>query len=120
MSKYALSDDHEWADEQEAAQERDTPRVTVDMHTLVINDEREEIERYNGLQWWFVIADGLITGVDVSHYCPGPGHTDPMGFVSWADVPKQVQSAVLRELNARDAGEVVDIEAIADIAETRP
>lgn len=121
MSKYQIRDDHEWADEKEPEQGREKPRVHVDMHLLVINDEREEIERYNGLQWRFIFdGDRMINGVDVSHYCPGPSHVDPMGFVSWDDVPDQVRRVVLRDLNADDASEVVDIEATREIAEVSP
>jgi hypothetical protein len=120
MTKYSIPDDYEWADEKEQEQGRDKPRVYTDHHVLVMNDEREEIDRYNGLQWYFLIDDGTITGVDVSHYCPGPGHTDPMGFVGWSDVPDRVQRAVLRELNAREVSDVVDIEATEEVAEVAP
>lgn len=120
MTKYEIPDDYEWADEKEPEQGRDKPRVYANTHTLVINDEREEIERYEGLQWYFLIDDGVVTGVDLGHYCPGPSHTDPMGFVAWSDVPDQVQRTVLRELNAREAEDVVDIEATEEVAEVSP
>lgn len=121
MRKYEVAEDHEWADEQEPEQGREKPRVHVDMHLLVINDEREEIERYNGLQWSFMFDDdGMIYGVDVRHYCPGPGHVDPMGFVSWDDVPNQVRRTVLRELNATHSRGVVDIESTREVAEVKP
>lgn len=118
MAKYEIPDDHEWADEKQE-KGRDKPRVHVAHHFLTINDEREEIERYNGLEWSFFFRDGMVAGVDVSHYCPGPSHTDPMGFVAWSDVPEQVRRTLLRELHAREASDVVDIEATEEGAEVR-
>lgn len=112
--KYSIPDDH-WDDEDE--DEPTNPDVYTGSHVLYINDERDEIERYNGLQWWFLFDEGVITGIDVSHYCPGPGHTDPMGFRRWDDVPAPVQAQVLTELNAESTDEVVDIEAVNDVAD---
>lgn len=91
--------------------------ITVDLH-LTINDERDCIEQYNGLQWWFVFGDdNRINGIDVAHYCTGPGHTDPMGFVSWNRVPTVIQERVLETLNADTAEEVVDVEATEEVDE---
>lgn len=99
--------------------EREDPRVSVGTHYLTVNDERDEIEKYNGLQWTFVMLDdGTITAVDCAHYCPGPGHTDPMGFRRWDQVPRRVQRKALRALNGlgREA-EIVDEEQINEAAE---
>lgn len=119
MAKYSVPEDH-W-DEDEDPPDDTSPVVNVSMHSLVVNDERPVIERYNGLQWRFLIDEGTITAVDKSHYCPGPGHVDPMGFRAWSDVPETVKRVVLRELNATEASEVVDVEATEEVAEdSRP
>ena len=115
MPKYNVPDGH-W-DDPEPEEPPEDPHVYTDSHILSVNDERPEIEKYDGLQWWFLIDDGMITGIDLSHYCPGPSHTDPIGFRAWEDVPGRVQRVVLRELNAADASEVVDIEACAEVAD---
>ncbi|RLM32648.1 hypothetical protein [Haloarcula sp. Atlit-120R] len=92
--------------------------VNVGTHYLTVNDEREAIEQYNGLQWTFVIEAGTITAVDCSHYCPGPGHVDPMGFRAWDDVPELVRDEALSALNGHGReGDVVDIEAVDEAAE---
>lgn len=117
-AKYHVPDDH-WEDDSEP--EPVTAPVEVSRHTLAVNDESDQIGRYNGIQWHFVIDEGTITACDKSHYCPGPGHTDPMGFRAWGDVPDRVQRVVLRELNVSTAPEVVDIEATEEVAEeSRP
>ena len=116
MAKYSVPDGH-WDAIDEADSAAAAPPVSVGNHALWINDEREEIERYDGLQWWFIIEDGTITGIDLGHYCPGPSHIDPMGFRAWDDVPEAVQRVVLRELNADSAEDVVDFEACAEVAE---
>jgi hypothetical protein len=95
--------------------------VAVGTHYLTVNDEREAIEDYNGLQWTFVTEQGTITAVDCSHYCPGPGHVDPMGFRAWGDVPEAVRNEALSALNGHGCeSEGVDIEAINDAAERAP
>lgn len=114
MSKYSVSDGHLEEDEQD--REPAGPAVEVDHH-LIVNDERDEIERYNGLQWRFIFEDAEIVAVDKSHYCPGPGHTDPMGFRAWSDVPETVQNAVLQTMNADGASEVVNLEECEEVAE---
>jgi len=120
-TKYSIPDDHEWADENTGENGRDRPRVHVATHHLLVNDEREEIDRYDGLQWRFLFDDsGKIHAVDLSHYCPGPTHTDPMGFVAWNDVPDRVRQTVRRALNARVDEEIVDIPATREVAEVRP
>lgn len=101
------------------ADEPDHPEdqaIEIDHH-IRIKDERDAIERYNGLVWRPVIKDGVVTAIDKSHYCPGPGHTDPMGFVAWSDVPGPVQKAILQALRANTAEEVVDIEATEEVAD---
>lgn len=118
MSKYSVSDDHEWDDEKQQENGRDKPRVRVGMHFLEIYDERECIERYNGLVWSPVLDEGTITAVAVDHYCPGPSHTDPMGYRAWGDVPAIVQREILTALNVRNASEVVDIEATREVADS--
>lgn len=117
MSKYEIPEDHEWADEKQPENGREEPRVRVGMHFLETYDERESIERYNGLVWSPVIDDGTITGVGVSHYCPGPSHTDPMGFRAWDDVPGAVKRKILLALNATDESEIVDVEATREVAD---
>lgn len=112
--KYDIPDDH-WS--KTAEPEPANAPVEVSRHTLVVNDESDQIDRYNGIQWRFVIEGGTITACDKSHYCPGPGHTDPMGFRAWGDIPDRVQRSVLRELNANAAPQVVDIEATEEVAE---
>ena len=115
MPKYNPDTSH-WDADDEDEPEPD-PAVRVGNHSLWINDERDAIERYDGLQWWFVIEDGLITGIDLSHYCPGPSHTDPIGWRAWEDVPEPVQNVVLWELNAEEASEVVDFDACREVAD---
>lgn len=82
-----------------------------------VDAERECIERYNGLVWCPVLDEGTITAVAVDHYCPGPSHTDLMGFREWDDVPTRVQQKILTALNVRNASEVVDIEATSEVIE---
>lgn len=110
-----------YEDDEEAKDEVDEDAVFVGTHYLEILDEREEIERYNGLAWRLHFDDEtrLITGIGKAHYCPGPSHTDPMGYVAWNDVPEPVQERVLNELNVDEASEVVDVEATAEAAEVR-
>lgn len=92
--------------------------VDVGTHYLTVNDERPAIEDYNGLQWTFVTDDGTITAVDCAHYCPGPGHVDPMGFRRWGEVPDPVREAALSALNGHGReNEVVDQQAIDEAAE---
>lgn len=117
MSKYEIPDGHEWADEKDQENGREEPRVRVGTHFLEIYDERESIEQYNGLVWSPLIDDGMITGVAVSHYCPGPSHTDPMGFRAWDDVPTSVQRKILNALNATDARDIVDVEETREVAD---
>lgn len=113
-TKYGeMIQDHEWTDPEPDPVDPDGP-VEVSHHLLTINDERESIEKYNGLQWSFVIDDGTITAVGKSHYCPGPSHVDPMGSVAWDDVPGLVQRAALRELNGTTE-EIVDVEATEEV-----
>lgn len=114
-TKYgALIEDHDWTEPESWDDGEPAASVDVHMHSLVVNHEPEE-SRYNGLQYWFLIDDGTITGVDKQHYCPGPGHTDPMDFVAWGDVPAAVRRTVLAELNAESADEVVDVEATEEV-----
>ena len=87
-------------------------------HTMRINDERPEIDRYNGFVWWVIIEDGVVRAIEQSHYCPGPGHTDPMGFREWEDVPQEVQNEILDAINAEAAGGHIDFVACAEAAET--
>lgn len=110
-------DGHDWSEDDDFQEEPASEAVTVAHHMLTINDERDAIDRYNGLKWRFIIDDGTITAVDKSHYCPGPGHTDPMGFRAWGDVPSLVQKRVLEEMNASSADEIVDIGATEEAAE---
>lgn len=112
--KYSVDDGH-WEMDDEPEHPEDQAIETS--HHIRINDERDSIERYNGLQWWCIVEDGVVTAIDKSHYCPGPGHTDPMGFRGWSDVPGPVQKAILNELNASGAEDVIDIEATEDVAE---
>lgn len=116
-TKYSVPDGHWEPDESDDHDGSDESPVSVDIH-LDVCDEREEIEGYNGFRWTFVFNDeGMIHGVDKSHYCPGPGHTDPMGFRAWADVPEEVCEVVLERMNADEASEIVDIEATEEVAE---
>lgn len=116
---HLIDDNHNWEDEEDA--EPDEDAVFVGTHFLEILDERESIEQYNGLAWMFHFDEEsrLISGVGKSHYCPGPSHTDPMGFVAWDDLPELVREAALDELNAEEASEIVDVEATAEAAEVR-
>jgi len=107
--------DDAWVDD-EPEQHEDEP-IEVD-HFITIKDERDAIERYNGLVWRPIIEDGVVTAVDKSHYCPGPGHTDPMGCVAWSDVPTPVQKAILQALNTSEK-QAVDIEATEEAAENQ-
>lgn len=116
MAKYSVPDDH-WEEDEEELDET-SPAVTADIH-LKVYDERDSIERYNGFEWWFLVEDGTIVGVEKGHYCPSRGHIDPMGPRGWSDVPEQVQREVLRQLNVRDASEVVDIERTEELADDR-
>jgi len=101
MSKYEIPDDYEWADEEEPnPPERGV--VEAENHTVRVRDERDSIERYNGFVWTFIIEDGIITAVDQAHYCPGPSHTDPMGFRSWRDVPGLVRREALNAINGTE------------------
>lgn len=96
-------------------------RVEIGTHYLTVNDERETIEDYNGLQWTFVTDAGTITAVDCAHYCPGPSHVDPMGLRAWGEVPEPVRNEALSALNGHGReSEVVDVEAINDAAERSP
>lgn len=115
MTKYEIPDDYEWADEKEPDEPEAQP-VTVGTHFLTVNDERDGIEKYNGLQWSFLIDEGTITAVDKSHYCPGPSHMDPIGFAAWSDVPRQVRECALDALNG-SVEEIVDVEAVDEAAE---
>lgn len=99
--KYEIDDDHEWTDEQEP----DPPErgsVEVQNHVVRVNDERDSIDDYNGFVWRFIVEDGTITAVDQEHYCLGPGHTDPMGFRRWKDVPGPVKRAALSAINGTE------------------
>ncbi|WP_135306317.1 hypothetical protein [Haloarcula amylovorans] len=97
------------------------PAVEVGTHFLTVNDERDAIEDYNGLQWSFVIEQGTIIAVDCAHYCPGPGHVDPMGFRAWGDVPQLVREEALSALNGHGReDEIVDVESIDQAAERAP
>lgn len=117
-TKYGeMLEDHDWESDDE---QPDPEVVNVGHHHLTILDTREEIERYNGLEWRIIIEDGMVTIVDVGHYCPGPGHIDPIGFVAWNDVPEPVKTIILDELNAESAEEVVDIQAINELGEVNP
>lgn len=110
-------EDHDWSEDDDFQEEPASEAVEVSRHTLVINDERDAIDRYNGLKWMFLIDEGIVTAIDKSHYCPGPGHTDPMGFEGWSDVPSLVQKRVLEEMNASRAEDVVDIDRTEEVAE---
>lgn len=116
MTKYSVPNDH-WEEEEEELKDT-SPAVTAEMH-LKVYDERDSIERYNGLEWWFSMEGGTIVAVQKGHYCPGRGHIDPMGPRGWSDVPEQVRREVLRQLNVTDATEVVDIERTEELAENR-
>jgi len=119
-TKYGHLVDDDAFEEEEPETEPD-PRVEVGTHFLEINDEREAIEKYNGLVWSFLIDDGTVTAVSVSHYCPGPGHTDPMGFRSWDAVPGRVKRKGISALNGLGReDEVVDIQAVNEAAERAP
>ena len=111
-----IDDDH-WEEVDEDDDTEETTHVSV-RHTMRVNDERPEIDRYNGFVWWVIIEDGVVTAIEQSHYCPGPGHTDPMGFREWGDVPTEVRDAILESMNADSVTEVVDIERCAEAAET--
>ncbi|MWG36530.1 hypothetical protein [Halomarina oriensis] len=114
MSKYAVPEGH-W-DEDTGDDAGDDEPVYVDTHFLTINDERDSIERYNGLQYDFVLEDGVIVGIHQSHYCPGPGHTDPMGYVAWGELPRTVRLTALDALHERSPRHCVDVEACAEAA----
>lgn len=119
-TKYSVPDGH-WEKYDEDDEPAESDAVEVGMHFLEIYDERQSIDRYNGLVWHFVFDDdNRITGVDLSHYCPRPGHTDPMGFRRWDQVPIAVQEAVLDALNADRADEVVDRDACAEVVDGQP
>lgn len=115
--KHHVPEDH-W-DDDETEQGRGEPDVRVGMHSLEVHDERPAVERmgYNGLVWRTSIEDGRVTAIDVSHYCPGPGHTDPMGLRAWDDVPTAVQKTILGALGAQRPTDVVDIMATEEVAE---
>jgi hypothetical protein len=116
--KYSVPDDH-WEDGSEEDPEPQAPAVRTGTHFIEIYDERPAVERmgYNGLVWTPVIDEGTITAVAVDHYCPGPMHTDPMGYRAWEAVPPSVKQAMLDALNADDAEAVVDIEATREVAD---
>lgn len=116
-TKYSIPDDHWDEDEEDSPESRRNVRVGT--HFLEIYDERPHVERmgYNGLVWHPLIEDGRITAVDVQHYCPGPGHTDPMGLRAWDEVPPSVRETVLDALGAEKATDVVDIRATEEAAE---
>lgn len=115
-TKYSIPDDH-WDEEPETGSQQ--PDVRVGTHFLEIHDERPAAERmgYNGLVWHPLIEDGRITAVNVDDYCPGPGHTDPMGLRAWDDVPPSVRKTILDALGAEKATDVVDIKATEEAAE---
>jgi len=115
---HLVDDDAFEVDEGEVEPE---PVAEVRSHFLEVKDERDEIEKYNGLLWSFVLEDGTITAVSVSHYCPGPSHTDPMGFRSWDAVPGRVKRKGISALNGLGReDEIVDIEAVNEAAERAP
>jgi len=116
MTKYSVEDGH-W--DEDADSESRSSDVRVGTHHLEIYDERPHVERrgYNGLVWRPLIEDGRITAVDVQHYCPGPGHTDPMGLRAWDEVPPSVRETILDALGAEKATDVVDIQATEEAAE---
>jgi hypothetical protein len=115
-TKYSVPDDH-W-DEDDEEPETD-PAVRVGTHHLEIYDERDSIERYNGLVWSAVIEDGTIVGVSKAHYCPGPMNRDLIGPVAWGDIPRPVRRAFVNALNGHPNGGdgVVDIPAIQEVAD---
>lgn len=100
----------------EEAEHPEDEAIEIDHH-IRIYDERDAIERYNGLVWRPIIDDGVVTAIDKSHYCPGRGHTDPMGFVGWSEVPGPVQKTILQALGVTSAEEVVDTDATEEVAE---
>lgn len=118
-TKYGeMIEDHEWGDGDDGGEKDSNPDVEAKI-SLRVYDERDEIDRYNGYEWWFVFDDesGLIEAVDQGHYCPDRGHIDPMGFTAWDDVPAEVRSAALNALRVDDAEVIVDKEATREVAE---
>jgi len=115
MPKYDPDTSH-WDEDDDPPQVDEDAPVSVGHHSLEVRDERDSIERYNGFTWSAVIEDGQIVAVDQQHYCPGPGHTDPMGFSRWDEVPQLVRKQFLASLNGTE-DEVVNVERVNEAGE---
>ncbi|PSQ48328.1 hypothetical protein BRD15_05575 [Halobacteriales archaeon SW_6_65_15] len=95
---HLISDDHDWNDEDDDPEDVE-PAITVDSHTIRIDDQREETGYEYGLEWWFVVDAGQIEYSHRGHWLEGRTQSDPMAPPAWSEVPDPVKERLARELN---------------------
>jgi hypothetical protein len=75
------------------------PAITVNRHTVAIDDQRNSHGYEYGLDWLFDVETGIVQGYYVGHWLEGKSQSDPMLSPSWDDVPAEIKQRLREELN---------------------
>lgn len=101
MSKYNVPDGH-W-DEEDQPDVDVEPPLEVTRHAITIDDRRDAHGYEHGLEWTFMVEDGVVTGYYKGHWLEGRTQSDPMLSPAWKDIPLVIKARLATELNVDGA-----------------
>lgn len=117
-TKYAIPDDHVWADEKQPEIEDLPPVAEVTSHAVeILHRGRDRMNSEGDIRYRYVFEDGEVVGILRSHRLAESNQFDPMGSVGPFDVPVIVRELLADEMDADHWTDVVNIDRAERFAE---
>lgn len=115
MTKYEIPDDHVWADEKEPTTKESKPVFEIQHHLLEILHREGGQRKERDKRYHFAFDGGQIFAIGKEHRLADSNQFDPIGNVSWNEVPNGVKRKLAEAMN-QDPEQLIDNERITDMA----
>ena len=117
-TKYAIPDDHVWADEKQPESENLPPVAEVTSHAVeILHRGRDQMNGEGDIRYRYVFEEGEAVDILRSHRLAESNQFDPMGSIAPFEVPVIVRQLLTDEMGVDHWTDAVDIDRAERFAE---